>query len=331
MMRVGIVGLGVGEAHLRSYESLPDCEVSVICDIDPDRLQLIGNRYGVARRTTDWRHVTEATDIDIVSICSYDDAHSEQCISAFQNGKHVFVEKPVALFRRDAEAILRAQQDAKRTLSSNLILRESPRFKELRRQVQAGEYGEIICIEGDYLHDILWKIIRGWRGQMPYYSTIYGGGIHLIDLMRWIVGAEVAEVATFGNKILTRDTSYRFDDTFLTMLKFQNQTLGKCLTTLGPARPKFHALNVYGTKRSFENDTPDAKVFSGDQPENESKVVTPYPGMEKGDLIPEFVEAISNHRQPNVNHIDVFRVMDVCFAAMEAAEQRRTISISYLI
>lgn len=330
-IRAGIIGLGVGEAHLRSYLALPDCEVAAICDIDPERLKLIGDRYSVSRRANDWREITEAADIDVVSVCSYDNHHAAQCISAFQNGKHVFVEKPIVLFRHEAEAVLRAHQDSKLLLSSNLILRRSPRFAELQRQVRAGAYGDIFCIEGDYLHQILWKITEGWRGQMPFYSTLYGGGVHLIDLMRWILGQEVTEVTALSNKILTAGSSYRFDDTFMTLLKFEGGALGKCLTTLGPARPKFHALNVYGTRRTFENDMPNAKIFGSDQPDDEELVSTPYPGMEKGDLIPDFVEAIRNRREPNVNHVDIFRVMDVCFAAMEAIEQRRTITVNYLI
>lgn len=330
-LRAGIVGLGVGEAHLRTYLSLPNCEVTAICDIDPERLKLIGDRYGVSQRSLKWQEITEAADIDVVSICSYDNHHAEQCISAFRAGKHVFVEKPIVLFRHEAEAVLRAHQDSGQLLSSNLILRQSPRFMELQHQVRAGEYGDIVCIEGDYLHQILWKITEGWRGQMPFYSTLYGGGVHLIDLMRWILGQEVQEVTGLSNKVLTADSLYKFDDAFLALMKFERGTIGKCLTTLGPARPKFHALNVYGTKRTFENDMPDAKVFSSDDPESETLVSTPYPGMEKGDLIPDFIEAIRSNTQPNVNHIDIFRVMDVCFSVMDAIEQRRTMSVSYLI
>ena len=53
---------------------------------------------------------------------------------------------------------------------------------------------------------------------------------------------------------------------------------------------------------------------------NELKIQTPYPGMEKGDLIPDFISAIRDDRLPEVSFRDVFRVMDVCFAAKESAE-----------
>jgi UDP-N-acetyl-2-amino-2-deoxyglucuronate dehydrogenase len=331
VMRAGIIGLGVGEQHLKTYNALPNVEVKAICDIDTTHLATVADRYDVPGRSADFHDITEDPEIDVVSICSYDDKHADQAISAFNNGKHVMVEKPVALHRHEAEAVLRAQQDSGCRISSNLILRESPRFIELRRQIQDGEFGDVFCIEGDYLHDILWKITEGWRGQMNFYCTIFGGGIHLIDLMRWLIGQEVVEVCGMGNNVLTKDSAYRFDDTFINLLRFDGGTIGKCLSTFGPQRTKFHALNVYGTSKSFTNDLPNAKLFDGDAPENESAVETPYPGMKKGDLIPEFVQAIRDGAEPNVGARDVFRVMDICFAAWEASQSGKTIKVSYQI
>lgn len=330
-LKAGVIGLGVGEQHLRRYREIAGVEVQAICDIDPARLDDIGTRYQVGERHADWRRVTEHPAIDVVSICSYDDVHAEQAISAFRHGKHVMVEKPVCLHRHEAEQVLAAQQAAGRLITSNLILRESPRFRELRQQIADGLYGEVFAIEGDYLHEILWKITEGWRGRMAFYCTLYGGGIHLIDLMRWLLGQEVTEVAAMGNKVLTRGTAYRFDDSYFTLLRFAGGALGKCLTTLGPRRSKFHALNVYGSKRTFVNDLPHAKLFVGDRPEDVSAVASAYPGMRKGDHLPEFVAAIREGREPPVSCTDVFRVMDICFAAHEAATTGRTIKVDYLI
>ncbi len=330
-IRVGVIGLGVGERHLVTYQSLPGVEVKAICDINLEKLKEVGDRNYIGKRYTDYRKITEDPDIDVVSICSHDDCHAEQSLSAFANGKHVMIEKPIALFRHDEEKILRAQQDSGKFITSNLILRQSPRFKEVKQRIEAGEFGEIFCIEGDYIHNILWKIVTGWRGKMVYYSTIYGGGIHLIDLMRWLLGQEIIEVCGMGNKILSRETDYKFDDTFLNLFRFDDGALGKSLSTYGPRRTKFHSLNVYGTKMTFVNDVPNAKMFTGDQPENELAVETPYPGVEKGDLIPEFVDAIRSGKEPNVSSRDVFRVMDVCLAAVEASATGKTVKVDYLV
>lgn len=330
-IRAGVIGLGVGNQHVKSYQAIEGVEVLAICDIDPDRLDEVGDEHGVAERYSDYRRITEHPDIDVVSICSYDDVHAEQAVSAFRNGKHVMVEKPVALTRPEAEAVLRAQQDSGRFITSNLILRQSPRFIELREQIRAGAFGEIFHIEGDYIHDILWKITEGWRGQMHFYNVVYGGGVHLIDLMRWLIDDEIEAVASMGNNIRSRESTYRYDDCIVSLLKFSRGATGKTLSTLGPRRTKFHALNVFGSEKTFVNDIPQAKLFDGDQPENEYAVETPYPGMQKGDLLPDFVEAIRSGQEPNVSARDVFRVMDVCLASAEALTAGRTIEINYQI
>ena len=330
-LNVGIIGLGVGEQHLRTYRDAPGVEVKAICDIDAAKLNAIGDKYDVSGQFEDWQKVAEDPEIDVVSICSYDDCHAEQCVAAFRSGKHVIVEKPVALSRDEAEAVLRAQQDSGKFITSNLILRESPRFREVRQQVAEGLFGDVFCIEGGYIHDILWKITEGWRGKMRFYCTIFGGGIHLFDLMRWIMGQEITEICGMGTKVLTGSTAYRFDDSFLNVFRFEGGAIGKCHTTFGPARTKFHELTVYGSRRTFINDMPEAKVFTGDRPEDESAVTTPYPGMEKGDLIPDFLAAIREGREPNVSARDVFRIMDVCFAALESVEKGRTVQVGYMI
>lgn len=330
-LRAGVIGLGVGEQHALSYKAIPGVELQAVCDIDPVRLAEAGDRLGVSERHQDWRRITEHPDIDVISICSYDDAHAGQAVSAFQHGKHVMVEKPVALNRADAERVVRAQQDSGRYITSNLILRRSPRFIELKRSIEAGEFGDIFYLEGDYIHQILWKIISGWRGKMDFYCVTFGGGIHLIDLLRWLLGREVVEVSGMGNKILTADSSYQYDDTIVNLLRFEGGALGKVMTTFGPQRTKFHSLNVYGTKRTFINDMPNAKLFDGDMPENETAVMTAYPGMAKGDLLPEFIQSIRNGEEPLIGARDVFRVMDVCLACWQAVQDRRTVPVSYLL
>lgn len=330
-LRAGVIGLGVGEQHVIGYNNSAGVRVVSVCDIDPAKLREVADRQDVPGRFTDWRRITEDPDIDVISIASYDDAHAAQCVSAFRHGKHVMVEKPVALNRADAAAVLRAQQDSGKLITSNLILRHVPRFRALRQRIQSGEFGDIFAIEGDYIHEILWKIVTGWRGQMDFYCTIFGGGIHLIDLMRWVIGQEITEVCGMGSKMLTKDTSYKYDDTFINVLRFESGALGKSMTTFGPQRTKFHSLNVYGTKKTFVNDMPHAKIFTSDRPEDESADTTPYPAVEKGDLLPDFITAIREGRQPNVNFKDIFRVMDVCFAALESAESGRVVPVSYQI
>jgi len=329
-LKAGVIGLGVGERHLAGYKQIDGVTVKAIADIDPDKLETVGTRQDVAERHTDWRRIVEDPEIDVVSICSHDDAHADQAELALKNGKHVMVEKPVALDRAGAERVMRAWADSGRLLTSNLILRRSPRFSAVREMVRRGDFGDVFYIEGDYLHQILWKITEGWRGQMDFYCVTYGGGIHLIDLMRWILGAEVTEVTGMANKVLTRTSRFPFPDTMANLLRFDTDTMAKTVTTFGPQRPQLRRLNIYGNKLSFENDVPDARLYTGDAPDDVAPMSVPYPGIEKFDLLPDFIDAIRQDRPPMVSAEDVFRVMDICLACWESVLNRRTVDVAYM-
>ena len=330
-LKIGVIGLGVGEQHVIGYQRIPNVEVTDICDIDPSVLKIVGDRNDVPNRHQDYKQITENPNIDVVSIASYDNCHAIQAISAFENGKHVMIEKPLALNRHEAEAILRAQQDSGRFLSSNLVLRKSPRFQELKNWIAKGYFGEIVTIEGDYLHQILWKLTQGWRGEMEFYCVTYGGGIHMIDLMRWLLDEEIVEVCGMSNKKLTRGSKFNFDDTVTNLLKFKSGTVGRTTSNLGAQRPQIHGLSVYGTEKSFINDTPHAKLFHGDNSEDIEIVKTNYPGIDKFGLLPDFISSIRNGDEPEVSAKDVFRVMDICFACYESLKAKKTVNVDYLI
>lgn len=330
-LKVGVIGLGVGERHIVGYNAIPGVEVTACCDIDPQKLRDVADRQDVPGRYADYRAIVEDPDIDAVSICSYDDAHVDQAVAAFESGKHVFCEKPVALDRSGLERIVRAWSDSGKRLSSNLILRQSPRFIAVRDMVRSGEFGDLHYMEGDYIHQILWKITEGWRGKMDFYCVTYGGGIHLIDLMRWIAGEEVTEVSAMAAKKLTRGSPFPYPDTMTTLMRFESDLLAKSTTSFGPQRRQIHTLNVYGTDLSFENANGPARLYRGDQPEDEESFDVPYPAIEKGDLLPDFIAAIREDREPIVAAQDVFQVMNICISAWESVEARRTVAVPTIV
>ena len=67
--------------------------------------------------------------------------------------------------------------------------------------IQSGELGSISNIKGAYNYGRLHKITEGWRGEMDYYSGVCGGGVHIIDLMQWLLESKITCVSAFGNKV----------------------------------------------------------------------------------------------------------------------------------
>ena len=166
---------------------------------------------------------------------------------------------------------------------------------------------------------------------MEFYCVTYGGGIHMIDLMRWLLDEEIVEVCGMSNKKLTRGSKFNFDDTITNLLKFKSGTVGRTTSNLGAQRPQIHGLSVYGTEKSFINDTPHAKLFHGDNSEDIEIVETTYPGIDKFGLLPDFISSILNGDEPEVSAKDVFRVMDICFACYESLKAKKTVNVDYLI
>src|SRR5207244_3826116 len=116
-------------------------------------------------------------------------------------------------------------------------------------------------LEGDYNYGRLHKIVDGWRGKLPYYSVVHGGAIHLIDLLLWLTGERIVEVTARGNQIASRGSSFRNHDFVVALARLENGSLAKISANFGCIHPHFHAVNVYGTRATFQNGWPNARLF----------------------------------------------------------------------
>jgi predicted dehydrogenase len=331
-LRAGIIGLGVGEAHIEGYERHPGCEVAALCDFSEDRLREVGEKHPGARLFDRADELLDDPDIDVVSIASYDNYHYQQVVRALNAGKHVFVEKPLCLYEEEAVGIrhlLRENPGLK--LSSDMPLRVVPRFRLLRQMIDEGEMGDLFYVEGDYNYGRLNKITGGWRGKIDFYSVVYGGAVHIIDLLLWLSGDRVAEVAAYGNNISSRGTSFRYNDTVAAILKFESGMVGKVTANYACVSPHFHALSLYGTGATFINGTEYGSLYTSRDPQQPPREITePYRSVHKGSLIPAFVDYILGESGPEVSTDEVFSTMSVCFAIEKATHQPGPVVVEYI-
>ena len=331
-LKAGIIGLGVGETHIAGYNAHPDCTVTAVCDISDSKLREVEKKYSGLKFTNNADEILSDSEIDLVSIASYDNVHYEQMIKAIENEKHIFVEKPMCLYEKEAKhirSLLKREPNLK--ISSNLILRKSSRFIRLKEMIQNGELGQLFYIEGDYNYGRLEKITDGWRGKIDFYSVVYGGSVHLIDLLLWLTQDTIIEVSAYGNQIASNGSQFRYNDLVVAIFKFQSGIIGKVTANFGGVRPHFHGLAIYGTKASFINDVPYGKLFRSSDPNaHPEEVKEAYPGVQKGDLIYNFVDSILNGSKMEVSADDVFKSMSVCFAIEESVKQNRPVRVNYI-
>lgn len=332
---VGVIGLGVGERHAHAYVADPNCRLVGVCDRDPAKLADVATRLPPVRHYASAEDLIDDPAISIVSIASFDQDHYRQVMRALAAGKHVFVEKPLCLTMSEMQDIRTAWRRAPGLrMSTNTILRRTPRFQWLRNAIQTGEMGKVFCIEADYVYGRLHKLTEGWRREIPNYSIVLGGGIHLVDLVLWMTGQRPIEVVAYGSDLASRETAYKGNDLVLALLRFENGMLVKLGANFGSVHPHFHRLMVYGTSATFENAAeapglPGRLWTSRDPQTTPNAVDASYPGVGKGDMLPAFVQAALGHGEPEVTEDELFNTMTVCLAIDQAVSEGRAIRPDY--
>jgi len=303
-----------------------------LCDFNNQRLSEAKKKYPDMRCVQNANDILKASDIDVVTIASYDNYHHQQILTAIEHGKHIFVEKPLCLHSseaRDIRKILNRNKNLK--ISSNLILRKCPRFAEIHRRISLGLMGEIFSIEGSYDYGRRHKIINSWRGAIDSYSGICGGGVHIIDLFLWFSGQKVSELMAYGNQIVMKGTQFRYKDSVTAILQFEKGATAKVSVHLGSVTPHYHELNVYGTKATFMNNFGRPLFFSSDDPSREPEVLTQeYPGVHKGALIYNFIESIVSGEKLEICVEDIFAAMSICFAINQSLESGKKVKVKYI-
>jgi predicted dehydrogenase len=331
-LKAGVIGLGVGEAHVEGFQAYPNCQVIAVCDISVEKRMEKQSKFRKLVLTENEDDILTDPEINVVSIASYDDCHYTQIIKALKQDKHVFVEKPLCLYEQEARHIRELlNQKPHLKMSSNLILRKSPRFLYVKGEILKGTFGDIFSIEGDYNYGRIHKITDGWRGDIDFYSVVYGGGVHIIDLFHWLIGDKVEEVKAYGNRIATKDSKFKFNDFVSCVLKFRTGIVAKISANYGCVLPHFHTLSVYGTKATFVNGPKEGLLYQSRDPLVEpTKVTAAYPGVHKGDLIKSFLDCIQGRCAPTVTENDIFDAMSVCFAIEKSTQQSGAVRVDYI-
>jgi len=332
MLNVGVIGLGVGERHASAYQTISGCSLRVICDTDEAKLAEVSERFPGVGTSLYPELILNDPSIDVVSIASYDQYHAHQVTTALKNNKHVFVEKPLCLSQgelHDIAGLLTLKKNLK--LCSNLILRKTPRFISLRQRIGAGEMGDIFYVEGDYDYGRMQKLTDGWRGTAPGYSVMHGGGIHIIDLICWLIGEKPVEVFAYGNNIASSKYNLKINDFEVALLKFSSGILAKVSANFGAVAPHHHKLSVYGSSATFEQSHMGAQYINSRNPGSIHDIVEDeYPGANKGDMTKSFIRHIQGDENVEINAKDVVDVMSISLAIQQSLLTGKPHSVSYL-
>ncbi|MBI3921364.1 MAG: Gfo/Idh/MocA family oxidoreductase [Armatimonadetes bacterium] len=188
-VRVGVVGLGMGRWHLQNYAQSSNTQVVALCDIDKERLEAAKQEYGVERVFTDFRKLVAMDELDAITVATPNCLHAPITIAALKAGKHVLVEKPMAMSAAEAETMVKEAKSAKRNLMMHFNYRFTPEHFWLKRQIESGEMGEIYFGKAFYKRRRGIPALGSWFTQkkMAGGGALYDIGVHILDLALWLM------------------------------------------------------------------------------------------------------------------------------------------------
>jgi predicted dehydrogenase len=248
-VRIGLAGLGYWGPNLaRNFDSLPGAELVAICDADEERLVQAGARFPDARTTTDFDDLLGDESLDAVVIATPVPTHAELATRALAAGKHVFVEKPLALSAGEGADVAALAAERGLTLMPGHLLLYHPGVAKLREIVASGDLGRLLVIYGNRQN--LGKIRRD-------ENVLWSLGAHDLSVILDLVGEEPEEVSARGESFLTKGV----EDIVFCYLRFPSGVVAHLhLSWLDPH--KMRKITVVGDKKMavFDDMALDHKV-----------------------------------------------------------------------
>lgn len=215
MIKFGIIGCGViGGIHAQVIAGLEgEAKLIGVCDYSVERAEAFAKEYGVTAYNS-YEEMLADPEIDAVAVCTPSGLHKDQAVKALLAGKHVLLEKPMALNAADAKEIIEAEKKSSKLLSVVSQLRCSPDIRELRETINSGCLGQIVFVDlyMKYWRDPSYYSESGWRGTfaMDGGGALMNQGIHGIDTVNLLMGKPrvvASKVKTLYHKIETEDTA----------------------------------------------------------------------------------------------------------------------------
>jgi predicted dehydrogenase len=213
-LRVGLTGLGnFGKLQCSILASLPNVEIVALCTRTPSKLEYFGERYNVKNLYTDHGEMVKRDDLEAVFIVSDEKLHFTQALQAIEAGKHVFLEKPMALTYREAKIIAESASNSGVYLQVGYVLRYETRHAVLKREIDAGRMGDIV-----YMTLKRMCPRRSFESHAHRVHPVYWTGTHDIDLAHWFMSSMVKSVYAWHSHAL----GYENPESMVAMLKFNN-------------------------------------------------------------------------------------------------------------
>ena len=371
MKKVNIGFIGCGQMGMEIVRRLLRCSdklnISALYDPNEESIEQAKSELNSSVIVcTDYRDIMKMSDIDWVMIASWNKFHCEQTVAAFEAGKHVFCQKPLALNIEELIKIQNAWKKSQKMFNLGFTLRYSPHYRKIKDIITDGYIGQIISMEfnetlefnhGGYIMGD-WRRLKSNAGTYLLEKTC-----HDIDIANWMTNSLVKRVASFGglnffkpenahhiNRIGTNRNGKKaysamrgkvnlnpfhsdkdIVDNQVAILEYNNGVRATFHTNLNSAIPE-RRMYIVGTEGTIRAD-----VLSGEiivkrigfetKCENHSTGAKGMHGDGDDFLVRELAESMLNQNLPSVSIFEGITSSATCFAIDEAMESKEVVNM----
>lgn len=342
-MNVGIVGMGrVTEAHINAFKTIDGVNVTAICSRHENNEYEIEKRYGIPIKAyKNYSKMLEASNIDIIDICTPHQFHAMQAISAAEASKHIIIEKPISLTFSEAKALRETVKNSNVNVCVCFECRYSDHFTMIRSVIERGLLGDLHYGEVDYYHEIgprynqfNWNVKKSSGG-----SSLLTAGCHAIDALLFFMEDHVEEVTSYSTGSKNKNFEpYEYDTTSVTILKFKNNgKIAKVTSSIDCLQPYYFHIHLIGSEGTLLDNRFYSTRLDGMNKNKWSTIETTL--VDSGDVnshpyapqFDAFVKSIkSGKKMPLTDFNTAFETHRVIFAADLSASEGRPVKLTEL-
>ncbi|QEA30257.1 MULTISPECIES: Gfo/Idh/MocA family protein [Microbacterium] len=241
------------------------------------------NALGAERAESDAAGVLEATDIDVVHICTPNATHADLALRALRAGKHVVCEKPLATTAQDARILAETAQARGRVAAVPFIYRYHPMVREARARIARGDAGDLLTLDCSYLQDWMllpsdddWRVRSESGGASRAFADI---GSHLCDLVEFVAGERIRTLSARTRRVFSERSGQTVDteDIVALLVETESGALGTLLISqMAAGRKNALTLELHGSQQTlrFEQERPE-ELWIGMREESRSLLRDP--------------------------------------------------------
>ncbi len=250
-INVAIIGLGFGAEFIPIYQRHPNANMAAICQRTPEKLNAVGDAFGVEKRYTDYDELLQDPDIDAVHINTPIHEHARMSVAGLRAGKHVACTVPMGTTLEELRAIVEAQRETGKKYMMMETVIYSREFLYVKELYETGKLGRIQYLRATHQQEMLgWP--GYWEGLPPmHYAT------HVVSPCLALAGKDAEYVSCFGSGRIQEHLIPKYNSPFAVEsahIKLHDSDLvAEVMRSLfNTARQYRESFDVYGSKMSFE-------------------------------------------------------------------------------